>query len=450
MSDEQNTTETPEKKRNPIEIPPEAGNLVEYLRAEGEKDDEVLKFIVTELPDQIANEFSEDWDSRDSWMKKQKDRVKLYVGDIDPPQAPFENVASMHQPILLERILRIAFRIHAELFKDREPIWRAIPSSAKDKERAEILTLVDNWHFTKEIPDFPAEIMRAIILYLRDGDCVMDSYFDEEEGKNRHEALSPSDVVFPYTWKSTRVDMSDVPRKTKILRKYKRDIQNLEAMGEWSNTTAIHRKEDGTFDDQIDNPIRELMDKYEGRDKTDVKSDAPYTFLDYRGWCLFPGHEVEMPIRAIMHYQTKTIVSLMLRQYDDPEDKIRYERQTAEFKAYMADFQTFQEIQKKESDLLVAISQPGVDPQEQLQVAQAVQNQTPPQPIAPQWLEFDEAGAPMPPLPCKQRPIELMSHGTCIENPDGSLGLGIGLLLMPFQEAANILLNQFVQAAVHN
>jgi hypothetical protein len=54
---------------------------------------------------------------------------------------------------------------------------------------------------------------------------------------------------------------------------------------------------------------------------------------------------------------------------------------------------------------------------------------------------------PKGPEPCKQKIIERFSHGVCIENPDGSHGIGVGMLLMPHQKAAQILLNQFIDQA---
>lgn len=432
----------------PFPIPPQVGNLVPLLLDAAETDDRVKKFINESLPAQILEHFDEDWKGREAWMAKRKDRVKLYIGDVEKPRAPFENVASMHSPILLERILRMAFRIFGEIFKDREPIARALPSSNVNKEKADLITLVDHWQFTREITDFQAQVMRLIIMYLRDGDCVMDSFYDDELGVNRHEALSPEEVVFPYTMKSTAIDMSDIPRKTKILYKYKRDIKNLETIGAWHHVDRIVRKDDGSFENEIDQPIRDLMDKYEGKDRTDSKADAPYTFLEYRGWALFPGHERELPIRAIMHYHTKTVVALLLRQHDDPIDRMRFEKQTAEYQKFVGEFHDFLEVQRKEQELLAAMQMPGVDPNEALAVATGVEAQTPAAPIPPKWMQFDEAGAAVPPDPCKQIPIEMMAHASCIENPDGSMGLGVGALLMPFQESVNILMNQFVQAAV--
>jgi hypothetical protein len=44
-------------------------------------------------------------------------------------------------------------------------------------------------------------------------------------------------------------------------------------------------------------------------------------------------------------------------------------------------------------------------------------------------------------------PIEPFSHGVCIENIDGSLGLGIGLLLAEHNKAANTAASQFTDSA---
>lgn len=431
----------------PVVLPQDVGNLVPLLLEQAEIDERVKKFIEIELPEQVCNDFSEDWEARDGWMKKRKERLKLYLGDIDKNPAPYDNVASMHQPILLERLLRVTFRIFGEIFKEREPLWKAIPSSQLSESRAQLITMADHWQFSKEITDFPSHVMRALIMYLRDGDAIVDSYYDPETGTNRHEALSPDEFVYPYTWKTSAVDMSDIPRKTKVLYKYKRDLEAMKAAGVLSQLDKACKANEGDFENGIDHVIRDVVDKYEGKDRRDVKRDAPYTLLEYRGWCRFPGHEEDLPVKATIEYKTKTLVSLYLRQYDDPIDRIRFDKQTAEFQQYAEAVQQYAEIAEKERMLLSHIQQPGVDPQESLAVAQQVQAQTPPPPVAPDWLTVGPDGAPNPPLPCKQRPIETASHAICIENPDGSHGIGLGTILMPFQEASNILLNQFVQSA---
>lgn len=162
----------------PVVLPPEVGNLMPLLLDQAEVDDRVRKFISETLSDQVVNDFSEDWESRSGWMTKRKERLRLYLGDIDDNNGEFQNVVSMHQPILLERILRVALRIYGELFKDREPLWKAMPSSQLSEARAQLITMADHWQFSKEMPDFQAQVMRAIIMYLRDGDTIVDSYYD--------------------------------------------------------------------------------------------------------------------------------------------------------------------------------------------------------------------------------------------------------------------------------
>jgi len=100
-----------------------------------------------------------------------------------------------------------------------------------------------------------------------------------------------------------------------------------------------------------------------------------------------------------------------------------------------------------EQDLLTRLQAGDIPPDDAMAVAQQTRMQSPPPPVAPEWMQTDESGGPQPPEPCKQRVIEQFSHGVCIENPDGSHGLGIGSLLMPHQQAINILLNQFVDGS---
>lgn len=433
----------------PLELPEDVVNLVPALLEMGKTDQKIDDFIRKDLPKQIVDEFDEDWEARKKWFDKRAQEMKLFLGELEEKEEPFKNCANMHVPVIQERVLRLAHRTYAELFRDRMPMFEAIPMSddPKDKERARLVELHQNWQFQKEVLGFKQYVRRALLEFYNHGECVFHSYRDFDTDRNAHEFLSSSDFVYPYTSTPPLVDMSDVPRKTKILRKYKRQLRKMQRLGIWAQVEeVIKRSDEGSFDDEIEKKVREVVDAYEGKDKTEARKDAPYALLEYHGWTTLPGQDDDIPIRAVVDYRTKTVLALFKREYDDPDDRIRFDRESQEYAQYLADTKLYAEGLMREQQLLQQLQQPGVDPMESQLVAEQVQRQSPPQPQAPPWVEFGEDGMPKPPKPCRQKTIEQFSHAACIENPQGSHGLGIGQALMPYQEAANILLNQFVDA----
>jgi hypothetical protein len=428
---------------NPLQpgllLPDDVTNLVPYLLEKAQSDPKVKKFIDKDLPEQVVKHFNEDWDASKGWREKRLERMKLFLGALEPKTFPFQNCANMHVPILATRILRLAARVWAEIFKQGQPVFSAQASSELGEDRADLITKHENWQFRHEIPDFPKQVMRALIEFFRDGDCIFDSRRDLSRNVNVHESLNCNEFVYPYTRKSTAPDMSDVPRKTKILFPYKRDLKKAEKDGFYAQVDDV-TAEDGTHDIDLEQIVKDAADRFEGKDRSEHLSDAPYYLLEYHGWTTFPYQDEEVPIIAVVDGRTRILLGLYSRYYDDPADRSRFDQQTAEHQQYISAIGRYQHAMQLEQKLLTALQQPGVPSDESLAVAKQVNVQRPQPPIAPQWLTGDMEG----PLPCKQKIIERFSHGTCIENPDGSHGLGLGMLLMPHQAAANILLNQFI------
>ncbi len=433
----------PAATENPLQpgllLPDDVTNLVPFLLEKSDSDPKIKKFLERDIVEQVIKHFNEDWDASSGWREKRLARMKLFLGAIEPKNFPFQNCANMHVPIMATRILRLATRVWSEIFTAGQPVFAAQSSSQLGTDRADIITKHDNWQFRREIPDFPKQVMRGLIEFFRDGDCIFDSRRDLNKNVNVHEHLSCDEFVYPYTRKTTASDMSDVPRKTKILFPYKRDLQKAEKDGFYAQVSKVIAT-DGSNEIEIEQIIKDAADKFEGKDRTENISDAPYYLLEYHGWVTFPYQEEDTPIIAVVDGKTKTLIGLYSRYYDDPEDRGRFDQQTAEHQQYLGAIGRYQQAMVLEQQLLERLKLQDVSLEESLQVAQQVQAQRPSQPVAPPWLQDNMDG----PLPCKQKIIERFSHGTCIENPDGSHGLGLGMLLMPHQAAANILLNQFI------
>lgn len=423
----------------PEDLPEEVFNLVpHYLGTEEGK-----KFL-EDYAQKVLDYVSEDLDSSEEWRKKRRDRWRLLVGNLEPKTYPWEDCANVHVPVMLERVLRLVHRLYSEMFPDRDVVFTALPSNQLSQDRADILTLHDNWQIRKEIPDFFKQNRRALMEFIAHGDCIFYSWRDIPNKRNRHEALSCEEVIFPYVWKTSQVDMSDVPRKTRLLRKYKHELLDLQDSGVYARVDEMFEKEgDPSFEAGPDLTVRPTVDKYEGKEPPTRTKVAPYTLYEFHGWCKLPGQEQERPIVCTVSPTTRMILSLYIREQEDWKDRSRYDAQMKDFGDYQQSQQMFQQTQALEQQTHDRLSQPDVPPDEAQALQQSLLATPVPPPPPPAWLKDGMAG----PAPVRKVPIEYFSHGVCIENLDGSLGLGVGLLLEEFNKAANTAASQFTDAA---
>ena len=429
----------------PAKLPVEAKNLVPLLLSHG-ADGEGKK-LLGKLADKVINEQREAWDSTEPYRKRRTERYKLFTGNIDPKKYPFEDSANVHIPLMLERILRLVHRVMAEIFPARDVAFSAIPSANLVKERAEVLTLHGNWQIRKDIPDFFKQNRRAIMEFFTSGDCIIHSYRDIEAKRNRHEFLNCEEFYMPYVWKTTAVDLSDVPYKGRILRKYKRELKDLEKAGVYAEIDRVCDDKKGgqpSFQDGPESTMRPVVDKSEGREQPTTGKAAPYVLFEHYCWYQLPGEDHERPVVVTVEPRTRTVVALTVREEEDWKDRERFNRQKADFDAYMMATGEYQRAQDRSASIAEAVNS-GLAPPDQAEALQAelAELQGIAEPPRPSWMEETQEG----PAPIRMVPIEPFSHGVAIENPDGSYGLGIGYLLEEHNKAANVAASQFTDSA---
>lgn len=433
-----------------LDLPDDAINLVPILLKAGEGDPDVKKFINHDVADQVVKHFNEDWESRRAWMDKVKELWTLFLGHLKPKSSPWKDCANLHDPIILTRILRLVSRVWGEIFTQGQPLFTAVSNSSLNDERADTITKHENHQFRKEIPSFPSQMFEALISFFLPGEAITKSYRDFDVGVNRHDYVRHSEFVYPYTRHAKEPDMSDVPRKTHILFQHKRDLLKMQKMGFYAQVDEVV-KTDSSFDTGLDEVLKDAIASFEGQDRKDTTCDAPYWLLEQHTWLKFPYRDEEEPVRIVVDGKSGKVLGLYSRYYDDPDDRVRYDREMAEFQAYGQSIQEYtaamQQFIPLEQQLLVRLDQPDVPDDERLTLAQQVQAERPAPPTRPQWMQSDEEGAPLPPEPCKKKIIEQFARAVCIDNPEGSHGIGLGWAMLNHQMAANIMLNQFVDKA---
>lgn len=432
-------------------------NLVETFQAhpDGEK-------ALKEIGADVVGDFDIAWESTEEYRHRVADDWRIIIGDLPAKTGMFKDAANVHVPVALENLTRIDTRAFDELFGDWSEVFTVTPCGPNDIDRAEALTIHDNWQIRSQIKNFYRQQRRAMMAFFSIGDVTMHSYRDERRNCNAHELLTCDEFVVPYTYVTTYPDYSDVPYRIKILMRYRHELQQMK--GTWVGIDKVLDREKVGLDDEPESYLAETAAEVRGITKPDGQRQAPYKLLQYEGWTdKLPNQDRDRFIQAIVDYHTKRVVSLMIYEEPNWQEKLRHEQQSMEHQQYgdavaqhqqiVAELPAKQAEFEQQMQASAMMGQP-TDPMMAEQMRQSLQ--PPPHPLPPTWMPQDPENPeafPDPadpknePAPMLKEPMSMFSHGVCIEPMAGNLGFGFGRMQSDFNKAANTLFSQFIDAA---
>lgn len=425
----------------------EAPNMVPFFMS----TDSGRKWLGQVVTKQVCDDFKQGWESSEKYRERRRQNYRLYTGHLAKKSFPFDGCANAHSPVMFERVQRLAANVFAEIFVDRETIFSVKPTGPDDYEQAELLTLHGNWQLKSELTDFLRQMERAVQEFFVAGSVFCHSYYDPVKRRNRHDILNCEEFCIPYVWKTDQIDLSDVPWKVRIVRKYRPELEELADQGDgtgWAQIDHVLSKAPPPWD-VLEVKNREAAASQEGITAPETDPGSPYVFLEYHGWLRMPGETRSRPICAIVSHPEKIITKLYIREQDDWRDRMRYDSQMAELERFQQDTEQHQAMQVQEAQLAASLSQPGVDPAEADMMGQGLMGSQIPPPTPPTWLAEAQPGpdgSPQPP-PVRKVPIEMFSHGVCIDNPEGILGLSIGGMLADINKLVDEALNRYYDSA---
>ena len=394
---------------------------------------------VRKIGTSVYDEVNDAWNASEKYRKNARDQWRMFAGDLPEKKAPFKDCANMHVPQVLEDVSRLYMRMYVEVVGDGGDFFSVLPVGPDDKDVAELLTRHGNHQLRTELIDLPAQLERAALFFIIPGDVTSHSYYDAHRRLNRHEILTPDDVIVPYMYTTTTPDYSDCPWVAKWLRLYRYELQRYR--GNWHEVDTVLAKKPSFDEDEITHPMAEAQKKLDG-DEPGPDQRAPHKFVHYEGWIELPDQPNEMYCKVIIEWQTKKVMSLTLHMEDDWKDRARFDKQSRELEAYRAGMAAFQQA--------LTLPQPMADPM----TGMAMPTTPPPEPPPPpSWADdpvslMDES---FDVEPTRQVPIHMFGHGKGIEPPAGPRGMGTGRVLTDLNLASNVMVNQFVdQGTVAN
>lgn len=437
-------SEEGEEEQAPFTYDEDAENLVEQFMEHPEGIEALKK-----LQKLCRRKFDTDWEGSEEHRQRHADDWKIFAGELPAKDFPFKGCANTHVPIMLENVSRLHSRLMSEVYGDWTNVFGVVPVGPDDELEADILTLHGNWQIREDIPDFQRQMDRAVLSMLLWGDVTCRSYYDEIRRQNRHEILTSDDFVVPYVYTTTMPDYSDLPHYHIILRF---DAYQIEAQRDvWYDVDKILDRQP-QFDDDPDQPLAKASSEVDGIAIPEDAEHAPYRLIQTEGWFKLPNQAASRWCQVIWDYNTDNIVSLQFLEEDDWRDVERYEQEAAQLADYQMANQAWQSQvlalqQEDEMQRNMVLMDPMMDDMMREQALSLIaQKPVPPKPNPPAWSKAPDDPFEKP-KPIRKVPVRMVTHGVCIENMRGAIGLSYGRIQADFNRAANTALSQFVDAA---
>jgi hypothetical protein len=419
-------------------------NLVEAFQSHPEGA-EALKKLVAECDEEVRCS----WDKNEDYRKKQARDWETIFCDVPPKDAPFENCANVAMPIALENITKLSHRIYNEIFGDWSGVFTFTPASPSAVGIAPMVEEHSNWQIRNAMPSFKREQYKGVFMFIAGGDVVCHSYYDPTTRKNCHKILTCDDFVTPYTHTSMSPDFSDVPWVARRIPFHKHKLRSMK--GSWENVDKVIANEppdeDGSvLETELRTAVRERMGEEPGQ-----KNSGEYEIIHYEGWLMLPNQDNERYCQLIFDIGTKTALKLSIHESASYEERARYKMQLSQKEQYIQQLEMVKNaaIQKEEivESLRVQLGNMGQEASEVGNVAmmlnEAKNMPLPPDPVQPNWMNSERTE----PEPAKKEPIYMFSHGVCIEPILGNMGIGLGTIHTQLNSGANVVMNQFIDAA---
>lgn len=420
------------------------------------------------LSKRVLEDYEEDLESSEEYRKRQAADFKIFAGDLPKKEPPYEDTANAHLPYMLENISRLQFRAEAELFGDwKKPFGVVrVGTTEEEDEIVDVLTIHGNWQIREQLQDFRRQIGgRGLLLFFCAGDVTCHSYYDSFRQRNCHEILTAEEFITPYNYLTTQPDYSDLPHHTKILRRYRHELQSKR--GDWYGVDRIIEREPPEWDDEPETYLRQAIAEVHGETAPTGQKGAPYTLLEYEGWLPMPPSQQDQEgsadeerdrfVQMVVDQTTKAVCKLCIYEEPSWQEKERFERQTIELEQYRQAQALFVEQQQMlaqqamQLQMQAAAIDPMMDPyaaqamQQQLQMLDQQQQQLQP-PMIPEWLQGADIETATV-IPMRKEPIHMFTHAVCIEPLLGNLGLSYGRIQADYNRAADTTLSQFLDSA---
>lgn len=390
------------------------------------------------VSDRACDDFDADVESRDKHMRRQKRWFELYASVMKAKTWPFDRAANVNVPLATYTTLQIQGRLFDMILPAKGNIFHSMPTDAAPDEidRADRTEKFLNYNARHEIDGFVQVYDECLFQMAICGSAFRYDEWDDVAGNISPVCVPIQDMVVPYNAKATSPTMRGVPRYTRVLHMTYFDMLDAAARKYFYSDSkegcGVARIKPEASDETKESEIEEAISDIAGLEKAGAEAtpgdEDRQVLQQFIRWYTMPDDAKRHPsfdgkphaVIAWVDADTKELLRFVIREEENPKDRIRFDREMQAYQQYQQDVANF--VQKSGRD---------VDPQ-----TGAIVPLPAPQPV-------DE------PEPVRMREVCMFTHYRAFPSP-GFYGLGYGDIVGPLNEAMNTILNQNIDRVTMN
>jgi len=273
----------------------ESINIAEKL------DESLLK----EIGSTITEGFEEDLGSREEWVNRSEDWMKLATQVTESKSFPWPNAANVKFPLLTTAAMQFAARAYPALLPNTHLVNGLV--TGKDpqgqlSQSAERVGRHMSYQLLHEMPNWEEDMDKLCLILPIIGCCFKKTYYDPIKKRNVSELVLPKDLVLNYYAKS----VEDAYRKTHIIELDENKVYERKARGIYL---------DLDYGKPVDSDLtnRTRTDDNEGVIGGTLDDSTPHTFIECHTYWDLDDDGYKEPYVVTIHYESRKVARIVPR-----------------------------------------------------------------------------------------------------------------------------------------
>jgi len=243
--------------------------------------DELEKDELDKIGMQVIEDFEEDDDSREEWLKQNEDAIDLARQVREGKSFPWVNASNVKFPLVGQAAMQFNARAYPEVIQGDKIVKAAVlgddPQEQK-AERADRVSTYMSYQLSDEIPNWEGDTDKLLLMLPIVGTMFREVSWDEINLRPKINLLMPDELVVNYHAKS--LELSECRRISKEVVKFKNDIKERERAGLWLEADYAEENEGDEEPIEKDEQVFIQQSRYLDLDKDGY--EEPYIVMVHK------------------------------------------------------------------------------------------------------------------------------------------------------------------------
>ena len=260
--------------------------------------------LLNKIGDLVVRNFEEDEDSRQDWLNRIEDWVKLATQVSQQKSYPWANASNVKFPLLATAAMQFAARAYPSLVPGPEMVTGLVKGGDPDgqqHERAKRIGRHMSYQLAYEMPDWEEEMDKLCLILPIVGCAFKKTYYDPLQERNVSELVMAQDLAINYWAKSVET----ASRKTHILYRNKNEILERVNAGIYLDADLGTPVPYNSFD--------RVVSETSGTREPSEDDDTPYTILEQHTWFDLDDDGYKEPWIITVEHTSKKVLRIVPR-----------------------------------------------------------------------------------------------------------------------------------------